>query len=384
MDQPTKDQNGVTNKLTEGGNGADYRKKSASAKNLRPIRKKSRSSISYKEPPYKFCPWDGYKFIDAEVICPKCNNLRVPHNTKGESEPSMAGEGTRPLWRKILYEIQPYPDNHVDKTFLKSLTHTTQDAYDYWTLVSYGFQINQVFNMMIAFLLAFKGLLEGHIQETFLIKTGSGILAVGYICYFMVLSPTKPQIYTLLSNIKVALILISSLYFLSPVLMTLTRNYANNTIYAISTGLMLTHLIMYDYNFITTKLKVGEVSQLSGSFAVNCAIFAAILLASRLRDSQYVFALLLIGSCLFGLGPFFLKGIRSHSNELIRNCGFGSMAFVLFHFLKFSYLLSGIYLAFSFFVIYATPMILVWMHQYKNEIQGPWDLPNVTSYRVPT
>ena len=45
--------------------------------------------------------------------------------------------------------------------------------------------------------------------------------------------------------------------------------------------------------------------------------------------------------------------------------------------LKFSSLLSGLVLSIYFFIRYLAPLWLLSVYSYKNEIKGPWDLPEI-------
>lgn len=73
---------------------------------------------------WKFCPYDGHTYRPSDTACSVCYRLRQPVATDMRSEP------TKPKWRKILYEKQPYPDNHTDEeTFLDALrTNCMLDA----------------------------------------------------------------------------------------------------------------------------------------------------------------------------------------------------------------------------------------------------------------
>ena len=53
-------------------------------------------------------------------------------------------DATRPPWRKILWEQQPYPDNYVDQTFLASvLTYTDTTQYELLTLIKASAVVTQ-------------------------------------------------------------------------------------------------------------------------------------------------------------------------------------------------------------------------------------------------
>jgi hypothetical protein len=65
----------------------------------------------------KFCPYDGESL--NEKVCTKCGR---------KAEVKM-----KKKWKKILYEIQEYPDNHIDKNFYSQINQSrsaSQNVYD--------------------------------------------------------------------------------------------------------------------------------------------------------------------------------------------------------------------------------------------------------------
>ena len=61
-------------------------------------------------------------------------------------------DATRPPWRKILWEQQPYPDNYVDQTFLASvLTYTDTTQYELLTLIKASAVVTQQLSTVAIF-----------------------------------------------------------------------------------------------------------------------------------------------------------------------------------------------------------------------------------------
>lgn len=57
-------------------------------------------------------------------------------------------------WLKALYKRQPFPDNHVDGTFLASLvTNANIQHYEYWPMVRSTAAVTQVISVMALFFL---------------------------------------------------------------------------------------------------------------------------------------------------------------------------------------------------------------------------------------
>ena len=65
-------------------------------------------------------------------------------------------DATRPPWRKILWEQQPYPDNYVDQTFLASvLTYTDTTQYELLTLIKASAVVTQQLSTVAIFCMLF-------------------------------------------------------------------------------------------------------------------------------------------------------------------------------------------------------------------------------------
>ena len=72
---------------------------------------------------------------------------------------------------------------------------------------------------------------------------------------------------------------------LGPAMQTLTRTISTDTIVATTAYLLLIHLYLHDYNFVN-----NVTDKLTGSMSLGAAVFASVLLASRLRSQAQVFA----------------------------------------------------------------------------------------------
>lgn len=75
----------------------------------------------------------------------------------------------------------------------------------------------------------------------------------------------------------------TGVYLLSPLYSTLTKTISDDTIIAASTWLLLAHLYMHDYHFITSV-----ADRVTGSLSLAAAVGASLLLASRLQQPQAV------------------------------------------------------------------------------------------------
>lgn len=73
--------------------------------------------------------------------------------------------------------------------------------------------------------------------------------------------------------------------FLTPGAQTLTRSISSDTIVASTAYLLLLHLYLHDYNFVNSV-----TDTLTGSLSLGAAVFASVLLASRMRSQVQAFA----------------------------------------------------------------------------------------------
>jgi phosphatidylinositol glycan class C protein len=88
-------------------------------------------------------------------------------------------------------------------------------------------------------------------------------------------------------------------------LKTLTKDIASDSIWALTTLMLLANLAFHDYG--STKSVSVEFPD---SLSINAAIFASVLLASRLPLNLHVFALMSLSVQLFALFPIFSRYLR--------------------------------------------------------------------------
>eukprot|EP00347_Sterkiella_histriomuscorum_P015214 403357879 len=214
--------------------------------------------------------------------------------------------------------------------------------------------------------------------ETFFIVTISSLLFYGM---FIWIYKAKYTVSGMINDIKTAVFLASTLLFLTPVLKSLTVAYSTDTIIILVVFFILLHLFLYDYQMIKKPLQLENITQSIGSpTSLNAIFFATILLASRLQKMRQVYVLLFESIILFGFFPLFRQGLRSYS---ILVSDILSVITSLANFLiiiQFSGLFAFCYATFVIFVTMISPQIFIYAYQFKNDIQGPWDLPKVMQY----
>jgi hypothetical protein len=90
-------------------------------------------------------------------------------------------EPPRPPWEKVLYKRQPYPDNHVDDSFLESLsTNAGVQQYELGSLIRSSAVLTQQASATGLFLLVFAALSSRQLSLPGLaLLDAAGVAAVG-------------------------------------------------------------------------------------------------------------------------------------------------------------------------------------------------------------
>lgn len=184
-------------------------------------------------------------------------------------------------------------------------------------------RLTQEISNIIFFIVAFIYLnLNDRSTSAFICATIASVTAVLYPILIWIL-PVKNCMYLIPScsphladwfdcllafeEIRSAVIFLATGYFVSPVLCTLTETISTDTIYAMSTLMMLAHLIFYDYG--------PQAAIVSQPLSLNAAIFAAVCLASRLNNIYVAFALLTLAVDLFVIGSYLRRWIHDRQWE---------------------------------------------------------------------
>jgi hypothetical protein len=116
--------------------------------------------------------------------------------------------------------------------------------------------------------------------------------------------------------------------------------------------------------------------------SINAIFFASILLSSRLNKTSKVFTLLYMSLCIFGFIPVFRHLIR-HSCRIIYDIfAFGGSLLLGFLVFKMNPLFGVLYLSSIVFITFLSPLIFIYAYQFKNDIRGPWDCPQIKQYHT--
>ncbi|CAM9299616.1 unnamed protein product [Ectocarpus sp. 6 AP-2014] len=166
------------------------------------------------------------------------------------------------------------------------------------------------------------------------------------------------------------------LRIMAPVLRTLTVSYSDDTIYALAVTLSFLHLAFHDYSYANTS----SSGHFQGTLSLNAAIFAAVLLASRLESNEKVFGLVLFALELFAFFPLARREVKRHS--LLLHASVTSAMVLptgLLLYLRHPTLFTA-YLGTVVLVTVACPLWLLRVQRYKLRIEGPWDIAHVEAH----
>jgi len=341
------------------------------------------------------------------------SNTTVPLASNSTST-NFHTRGAKPgaRWQKVLYVRQPYADNHVDETFLASLvTNANVQPVEFWSMVKATAGLIQQISIMTIYFLLY-GFVHRNMISVNLITVCDILLTTSLIVAQRL---AGPQFYTagLLPDTSVLLryfaIFLSVLFSFSPILQTLTQSYCNDTIWALTILLSTIHIVTHPYhvtnhgtgiflssdlhslsnsgsNYDPSIVSSSSSSNLSnnntvpGTLSLNAAMFAAVLLASRLSSITHVFIFIVLAIQLFALFPIMRDYIRVRSEYThIWVTIILSIFTVILLFLT-STLLAIVYIGGVLFISFICPLWLMSAQKYKNEIQGPWDIATVAQF----
>ncbi|KAK5163403.1 glycosylphosphatidylinositol anchor biosynthesis [Saxophila tyrrhenica] len=119
-------------------------------------------------------------------------------------------------------------------------------------------------------------------------------------------SSLSPRMQQRLSTVKSAILIYCSLLGLSPILKSLTKSTSSDSIWALSSWLMMLNVMTFDYG-------AGPEAKFPAPLSTNAALMASTVLASRLPSTTHVFSLTLFSIEVFGLFPVFRRHLRHHS-----------------------------------------------------------------------
>lgn len=223
-------------------------------------------------------------------------------------------------WKRLLYEQQNYPDNHVDESqFLANLkrqidTHIEdkRQEVNYNVLLSMIFEatlIVQQLTVVATFVALYKHIMNRYMTFRGLIAFDSIALLLGYLLTYLL--SDKQQI-GVRKGVQSLVIMGICLRVAAPVLQTLTSSFSDDTIYALGILFSITHVIFHDYSYMSDMDPNAKI----GTISLSAAMLTAILLASRIKQIEIVFGFVLLAVISFSLFPITSKLIYNRSKAL--------------------------------------------------------------------
>ena len=187
-------------------------------------------------------------------------------------------------------------------------------------------------------------------------------------------SSLSPRMQERLTTVKSAILIYCSLLGLSPILKSLTKSTSSDSIWALSSWLMILNVMTFDYG-------AGPEAKFPASLSTNAALMASTVLASRLPSTTHVFSLTLFSIEVFGLFPVFRRHLRHHSwighlwlTTFLVVLASGGLSMTIsgggYIMGIVGVVLGGIIIGVSMGL---TSWWLIGLQRYKNEIHGPWD-----------
>ena len=205
------------------------------------------------------------------------------------------------MWQKKLYIKQTFDDNYVDDSFLMEMEKNKNlKKVEYSTLVLQSCSISIHLSLVLIFIAVYIHLLFESLKALDSVIFTLLFTLFGYAVFDFYLKqiPNSARI----RNLKSSIILIMLLLGLSPMLKTLTKDIASDSLWAFTSFMFLANIAFHDYSS-TISITV----RFPDSLSVNAAIFASVLMASRLNSNLQVFALMLLSVELFALFPIFRR-----------------------------------------------------------------------------
>ncbi|OEH77843.1 phosphatidylinositol n-acetylglucosaminyltransferase [Cyclospora cayetanensis] len=196
-----------------------------------------------------------------------------------------------PKWEKVLWKKQRHPDCYVDETFLNTLMRNANlTRYIYSELCKSTVVLTQHLSCILIFLLIYRMIVKRSIEASTLVIFDVIALPLGYaLRWCLHPAPRAPR-----QVLQSAVIVFGVLRILAPVLQTLTQSFSDDTVISLTSICLLIHIALNDYSYVYRNH--GTIDEPLGRLmSLNVALFASVLLASRLSTSTEVFAFLFFG-----------------------------------------------------------------------------------------
>ncbi|CAN3353176.1 phosphatidylinositol N-acetylglucosaminyltransferase Gpi2p subunit [Diutina catenulata] len=260
-------------------------------------------------------------------------------------------------WKKLLYLPQAYPDNYTDPSFLSQLKrNTTVAKYSYSRLVADFSLIVLHLSSLMLVALQFTGiyLYQWDCARPALFTTS--IAVAGFAVFYR-------------HRLKSFIITSMLLLMLTPVMRSLTRSTASDSIWALSFCLCVANILFHDYGL------AGNPADYRPILSTNISVANAIVLASRLTTNTQVFLFVLFAIEVSILFPLFDVSMRYSGYTRLHRVLFTTLfAFdcgLILHLMGAKFMIFWCLGGAS--IMFGLPGYFLFLQKYKNEMMGPWD-----------
>lgn len=179
-----------------------------------------------------------------------------------------------------------------------------------------------------------------------------------------------------LTTVKSALLIYFALLGLSPILKSLTKSTASDSIWAMSCWLLIINIFSFDYG----SGEGAGATKFPASLSTNAAVMASTVLASRLPSTTHVFSLMLFSMEIFGLFPIFRRQLRhiSWTGHVILTLALvivagGAVGITLRGGWAAAVVGSFLGSLLAALAMGGCSWWLISLQKYKNVVTGPWD-----------
>ncbi len=260
-----------------------------------------------------------------------------------------------PVWRKVLWERQPFPDNYTDASFLSCLSvNRTPRSYDWRILMRESTVVVQHASLVVILAVVFFRVRDGTIPAFALKAVFAGCVVVccsvtSLLQTFIRLPqpfsqhsvpvsavPSTPPTLNLQSisprsqlihrlrpllpsgeRLKFLCILSCALFVASPILETSTVNFSDNTAIALSILAIFIHALFHDYSYVLGSQGTSDCNR--SALALNSGLFCAVIVASRLSTLENSMTYLVCGICAIAFAPDLFRAVCAESEPASKN-----------------------------------------------------------------
>ncbi|XP_021739551.1 phosphatidylinositol N-acetylglucosaminyltransferase subunit C-like [Chenopodium quinoa] len=278
-------------------------------------------------------------------------------------------------WRKVAYGGMQagFDDNYTGDSFLEDMvTNANVVKRDLCKVILDSVSISQYLCTVILVVLVWTYTLASTISLKSLLLLDITMLVSGFVVLILTARMISLKLFAQYAlNI---LYFITGLYALSPIYHTLTKSISSDSIWALTTMLIVLHLFLHDYTGCTVK-DPGSLTNptLSSNISLNMSIIASVLIASQLQSRQLVFAIVLFSLQVFLFAPFVAYCIKRYSFWLYLWFSLGVVGLTLVLVYRLQGFFFGMLLGLLVFITFICPYWLTRIQKYKFEINGPWD-----------